>query len=45
MLTRAGFELAPSGYWSAAVPVELSCPQGLEVSYYALSAQDILTAT
>ena len=33
MLTRAGFELAPSGYRSAALPVELSSPQGLEASF------------
>ena len=29
-LTRAGFELASLGYRSAALPVELSSPQGLE---------------
>ena len=34
MLTQAGFELAPSEYWSAALPVELSSPQGLEGSFY-----------
>ena len=34
MLTRAGFEHAPSGYRSAAPPVELSSPQGLEASFY-----------
>ena len=33
MLTRVGFELAPSGYRSAALPVELSSPQGLEASF------------
>ena len=33
MLTPAGFELAPSGYRSAALPVELSSPQGLEASF------------
>ena len=30
MLTRAVFELAPSGYWSAVLLVELSSPQGLK---------------
>ena len=33
MLTRVGFELAPSRYRSAALPVELSSPQGLEASF------------
>ena len=33
ILTRAGFELAPSGYRCAALPVELSSPQGLEASF------------
>ena len=33
MLTREGFELAPSGYRSSALPVELSSPQGLEASF------------
>ena len=33
MLTHAEFELAPSGYRSAALPVELSSPQGLEASF------------
>ena len=32
MLTTAGFELGPSGYRSAALPVELSSPQELKVS-------------
>ena len=44
MLTRAGFELAPSGYQSAALPVELSNSQGPEVSFYP-SARDILATT
>ena len=30
MLTRVGFELTRLGYRSAALPVELSSPQGLE---------------
>ena len=34
MLTQVGFELAPSGYQSTALPVELSSPQGLEASFY-----------
>ena len=34
MLTRAAFELASAGYRSAALPVELSSPQGLEGSFY-----------
>ena len=33
MFTQVGFELAPSGYWSAALPVQLSTPQGLEASF------------
>ena len=33
MLTCAGFELSPSGYRFAALPVELSSPQGLEASF------------
>ena len=33
MLTRAGFELAPSGYRFAALPFELSSPEELEASY------------
>ena len=33
MLTKAGFELAPSGYRSATLPVELSSPQRLEASF------------
>ena len=33
MLTRAEFELASSGYLSVALPVELSSPQGLEISF------------
>ena len=33
MLTRAGFELSRSRYRSAALPVELSSPQGLETSF------------
>ena len=33
MLTRVRFELAPSGHRSAALPVELSSPQGLEASF------------
>ena len=33
MLTRAGFELAPSGYRFAYLPVELSSPRGLEASF------------
>ena len=32
MLTRAGFELAPSGYRSAALPFELSTRCGLDSS-------------
>ena len=36
MLTRAGFELAPSGYRSAALLLELSSPQGLEASFIQL---------
>ena len=43
-MTRVGFELAPSGYWSPSIPVELSNPQGLEASFVSnLSARDILT--
>ena len=34
MLIAAGFELAPSGHRSAALPVELSSPQGRGVSFY-----------
>ena len=34
MLTRTGFELASLGYRSAALPVELSNPQGLVASFY-----------
>ena len=34
MLTRAGFELAPSGYQPAALPVELASPQGSEASFF-----------
>ena len=34
MLTKAGFELAPSGYQTAALTVELSSPQGMEASFY-----------
>ena len=33
ILARAGFELASSGYRSAALPVELSSPQGLGASF------------
>ena len=33
MLTRAGFELAPSGYRFATLPFELSSPGELEASY------------
>ena len=45
MLTRAGFELAPSEYRSAALPVEQSSPQGLEGVLSNLSARDILETT
>ena len=43
MLTRAGFEVAPSGYRSAALPVELSSPQGLEASFYPISVHEIFS--
>ena len=43
MLTRAGFELAPSGYRSAALPVELSSPQGLEVSFHPTLVHEIFS--
>ena len=34
MLAQAEFQLASSGYQSAALPVELSSPQGLEASLF-----------
>ena len=41
MLTQAGFELAPLGYWSTTLLVKLSSPQGLEVSYNPTQVHEI----
>ena len=35
-LPRVGFELASSGFRFAALPIELSSQQGLEVSSYSI---------
>ena len=46
MLTRAGFELAPSGHLSASLPVKLSSPPGLDASSLSnLNSRDILATT
>ena len=43
MYTRAGFQLAPSGYRSGALIVELLSPQALEVSFYPTSLHEIFS--
>ena len=42
-LPRAGFELAPSGLRSAALPIELSSQQGLEPSFYPFQVHEIFS--
>ena len=42
-LPRAGFELAPLGRRSAALPIELSSQQGLEPSFYPFQVHEIFS--
>ena len=41
MWAQAGFELAPSGYRSAALSVKRSSPQRMEASFYPTYVQEI----
>ena len=40
LLVRAGFQLATSGYWTAAVPIELSSQLGTVCSLYPSSSSN-----